>query len=175
MKAPLTLLMFLTFGMVITSCEDKTEKEENLETEEMTVNLINDEFPEAKKEIRMTMDSIVQSVKDGDLDRLISFHAYGPKFSEFKNGEMRNDDEENEKFERGVFGSVTNISKFDMNDMKIAVFGDVANVTTHTDFHMEFGEDAMVVNEQMSLLFVNTNEGWRIVHEHHSPLNTETE
>ena len=59
----------------------------------------------------------------------------------------------------------------DMNDMKIAVYGDVANVTLHTDFHLEFGEDSVVINDQMTLLFLKTDQGWRIVHEHHSPLN----
>ena len=34
-----------------------------------------------------TFGAIAQSIKDGDIDKLISFHAYGPKFTEFKNGE----------------------------------------------------------------------------------------
>ncbi len=112
---------------------------------------------------------------DKDLDRLISFHAYSPKFTEFKNGEVRNGAEENEKFERDVFGSVTEISKFDMNDLKIAVYDNVANVTLHTDFHLQFEEDQVVVNDQMTLLFLKTENGWRIVHEHHSPLKKEEE
>ena len=120
-----------------------------------------------------TIDSIAQSVKDNDIDRLISFHAYGPKFTEFKNGEARNDGKANEEFERSVFGSVTEVVKFDMNDLKVEVYGDVANVTLHSDFHLMFGEDLAVVNDQISLLFLNTDNGWRIVHEHHSPLKME--
>jgi len=134
------------------------------------VDLINDEFPEAQQEVAETMGAIVQSIKDGDVDKLISFHAYSPKFTEFKNGEPRVGSAENEKYERNVFGSVTEIVKFDAKDMKIAVYGDVANMTFHSDFHLKFGEDSVYVKDQISLLFVKTSDGWKLVHEHHSPL-----
>ena len=160
--------MIVLLGILLISCKEKEEKTEAVAAK---VDLLNDEFPEAQKEVRMTLDSIAQSVKDGDLDRLISFHAYSPKFTEFKSGEVRNGGDDNEAFERGIFGSVSEISKFDMNDTKIAVYGELANVTTHTDFHLTFGEDSIVINEQMTLLFLKTDKGWRIVHEHHSPIN----
>lgn len=170
MRAKLTFNLIIIFGILIVGCK---QKEQKVEVEEVKIDLVNDEFPGSKEAIKKTMDSIAQSVKDGDIDRLISFHAYSPKFTEFKNGEPRNGGKENEEFERNVFGSVTEVVKFDMNDMKVAVYGDVANVTLHSDFHLKFGEDLAVVNEQISLLFVNTKNGWRIVHEHHSPLKKE--
>lgn len=129
-------------------------------------------FPQAQQEVLETWEAIVQSVKEGDLDKLISFHAYGPKFTEFKNGELRNGSEANEAYERGVFGSVTEVVKFEALDMEIAVYyANVANMTFHSNFHLKFGEDLVVVREQTSLLFVKTNGEWKIVHEHHSPLN----
>lgn len=149
------------------SCESPQKAPEKVEVQ---VDLINDAFPEAQKEVRATLDAIKQSVMDGDVDKLISFHAYSPKFTEFNAGMPRVGAAENEKHERGVFGSVSEIVKFDMNDMKVAVYGDVANVTLHTDFHLMFGEDHVKVNDQMTLLFVKTADGWKIVHEHHSPL-----
>ena len=170
MKPKFTFILTIIFGILIVGCK---QKEQKVEVEEVKIDLVNDVFPESEEAIRKTMDSIAQSVMDGDIDRLISFHAYSPKFTEFKNGEPRNGGQENEEFERNVFGSVTEIVKFDMNDMKVAVFGDVANVTLHSDFHLKFGEDLVVVNEQISLLFVDTKDGWRIVHEHHSPLKKE--
>ena len=166
MKSRTVFAMLILLALAISTCK-QTDKAMVAET---PVDLLNEPFPEAQEAVKLTMDSILQSVKDGDLDKLISFHAYGPKFTEFKNGEPRNDGAENEKFERGVFGSVTEVVKFDVNDMKIAVFDNVANVTLHTDFHLQFGEDLAVVNEQMTLLFLNTDKGWRIVHEHHSEL-----
>ncbi len=148
----------------------KKKQAQTAEVEVDKVDLINDEFPEAEQEVMEAFAAIAQSIHDGDLDKLISFHAYGPKFTEFKNGEPRNGGAENEAHERGVFGSVTEIVKFDANDLKVAVYGDVANVTFHSDFHLKFGEDLVVVNDQITLLFVKTEEGWKLVHEHHSPL-----
>lgn len=155
MKTRFVLTVIMITTLFLSSCK--------------TVDLINDEFPEAQQEVAETMGAIVQSIKDGDVDKLISFHAYSPKFTEFKNGEPRVGSEANEKHERNVFGSAE-VVKFDAKDMKIAVYGDVANVTFHSDFHLKFGEDSVFVNDQISLLFAKTNEGWKLVHEHHSPL-----
>ena len=138
--------------------------------QEKKVDLVNDSFPEAEAEVMKVMGDITQSIFDKDLDKLISFHAYGPKFTEFKDGEKRNGSEENEAHERNVFGSVSEVIKMDAKDMKVAVYGDVANVTFISDFHLKFGEDLVVVNNQITLLFVKTDNGWKIVHEHHSPL-----
>lgn len=55
----------------------------------------------------------------------------------------------------------------------MAVYGDVANLTFHSDFHLKFGDNLVVVNNQISLLFVKTDKGWKIVSEHHSPLKIE--
>lgn len=131
------------------------------------------EYPDEKAEIMQTWNEIVASVKDGNVDKLISFHAYGPKFTEFKQGAPRNGGEENETFERGVFGSVQEAVKMDANDMKVAVYhGNVAVVTFHSDFHLRFEGELAVVKDQISLVFVKNDEGeWKIVHEHHSPLN----
>ena len=172
MKTKLTFALIMIFGILITGCK---KEEKKVQLEDVKIDLINDEFPKAKQEVKLTMDSIAQSVKNGDIDKLISFHAYSPKFTEFKNGDARNNGEENEKFERGVFGSVTEVLKFDFNDMKIAVYDNVANVTLHTDFHLKFAEDLAIINEQLSLLFLKTNKGWKIVHEHHSTLNKNEE
>jgi len=58
------------------------------------VDTINDEFPEAKQEVMETFVAIAQSIKDGDIDKLISYPAYGPMFTEFKDGTPRNGGEE---------------------------------------------------------------------------------
>lgn len=158
MKTKLGLTLLMIFGYFTTTVYAQRD-------------LINDEFPEAKQEVMETFGAIAQSIKDGDMDKLISFHAYGPKFTEFKNGEPRNGSAANEAHERNVFGAVTEVVKFDAVNLKIAVYGHAANLTFESDFHLKFGEDLVIVNDQITLLFVNTNNGWKMVHEHHSPLN----
>jgi hypothetical protein len=83
MKIKFTLILIMTFGLLLTRCK---EKEQKVEVEEVKIDLVNDEFPEAKQEVMETFGAIAQSLKDGDIDKLISFHAYSPKFTEFKNG-----------------------------------------------------------------------------------------
>ena len=110
MKTKLTLAWIMIFGIIITGCK---QQEQKVEIEEVKIDLVNDEFSEAKQEVMETFGAIAQSIKDGDIDKLISFHAYGPKFTEFKNGEPRNGSEANEAHERSVFGSVSEVVKFD--------------------------------------------------------------
>ncbi|WP_282111676.1 YybH family protein [Maribacter stanieri] len=165
MKTNLTVAYIMAIGLVFTSCEKKVENPI------VAIDLIAEEFPDEKQEVMETFGAIAQSIKDGDMDKLISFHAYSTKFTEFKNGEPRNGSAANENHERTVFGSVTEVVKFDAKDLQIAVYGDVANLTFHSDFHLKFGDDLVIINDQITLLFVNTDDGWKMVHEHHSPLN----
>ena len=159
MKTGLTFALLMALSLSLVSCRSQ-------------VDLVKEEFPEAKQEVMETFGGIAQSIIEGDMDKLISFHAYGPKFTEFKDGEPRNGSEANEAHERSVFGAVTEVVKLDAKDLEIAVYGDVANMTFHSDFHLKFGEDLVVVNNQITLLFVKTANGWKIVHEHHSPLTS---
>ncbi len=161
-------ILFVLVLLIFSGACEKAKKQS--ESKEVKIDLVNDEFPEAKQEVMQTFGEIAQSIKDGDLDKLIAFHAYSPKFTEFKSGEPRNGSEANEAHERNVFGAVTEVVKFDAKDLQIAVYGDVANLTFHSDFHLKFGEDLVIVNDQITLLFVKTDTGWKMVHEHHSPL-----
>lgn len=167
MKTRMTITMILLIGLYFTGCDNNDDND----NQPKYVDLINTEFPEEKQEVLNTFGEIAQSIIDGDMDKLISFHAYGDKFTEFKNGEPRNGGTANEEYERNVFGSITEVIAFNADDLKVAVYGDVANLTFHSDFQLMFGTDLVVVNDQITLLFVKTNNGWKMVHEHHSPLN----
>ncbi len=167
MKTKLLLTAVMLLGLFLTGCNNQKP------TETEKVDLIAEEFPKAQQEVLETFQAIAQSIIDHDIDKLISFHAYGPKFTEFKDGQPRNGGADNEAYERQLFGSVTEVVAFKANDLKIAVYGDVANVTFHSDFQLMFGDQLAVVNNQITLLFVKTDDGWKLVHEHHSPLNSE--
>ena len=59
MKTKLTLVLIILLGILFIGCRQKVE------VEEVKIDLINDEFPEAKQELMETWDAIVQSLKDG--------------------------------------------------------------------------------------------------------------
>ncbi len=150
----------------LTSCQAQSEEEAVQST---LTDLINDEFPDAKAEIRATLDDIFSSVQEQDADKLISFHAYGPKFTEFKEATYRNGSEENETYERGFVGMASSFD-YELEDLKISVYGEVAVVTFHANFRPTVEGNELQIYEQTTLIFVNTDEGWKIVHEHHSEL-----
>ena len=185
MKTKLVLTVILTSFLFLYGCSDNDEnvEESGLVSQNSTLsrassgsdksNSINNEFSQAQQEVIETFGAIAQSIIDGDIDKLISFHAYGPKFTEFNNGAPRVGSAENEAHERATFGAVTEVERFAADDLKVAVYyGNVANVTFHSDFILWFGDTRVEVpKNQITLLFVKTNGKWKLVHEHHSPLN----
>lgn len=166
METKWNILVLSVCALFLTGC---TNNDDEQTPDPSSVDLIHTEFPEAKQEVIETWSAVEQSLRDGDMDKLIAFHGYSPKFTEYKNGEAVNGSEANESYERSAFGAVTEVVKFDTEDLKVAVYGEVANMTFQSDFHLKFGDDLVVINEQTTLLFVKTNNGWKIVHEHHSP------
>ena len=74
----ISLICTLLLSLVFTACQAQSE------------DGIMSEYPAEKAEIMQTWNEIVESIKDGNVDKLISFHAYGPKFTEFKQGAPRN-------------------------------------------------------------------------------------
>jgi len=147
-------------------------------------SVIDEIYQDEQDEVLETFGAIAQSIIDGAgkgyngkyMDQLISFHAYGDKFVEFNNGKVY-DSAGNEHNERQLFGEdleeggVIQFAPLP-GTLKVAVYhGNVANLTFTSDFilkHKEYGE--ITVNNLITLLFVNTNDGWKMVHEHHSPL-----
>ncbi len=170
MKSKMTFALIMILGILITGCKQTDQK-----AKEVKIDLINDEFPESQAEIREVFDGILKSIEEKDIEKLISYHAYGPKFTEFQDGERRTGSKENEAFERSFFPSFTTINKWEVNDLKIDVFGDVGLVTFHSDFQPIIESDTLRVVAQMALLFIKTENGWKITHEHSSPLSEKGE
>jgi len=133
----------------------------------------------AQQEVEGTFVAIGKTIEDNsgtgpeNMDELISFHAYGPKFTEFNydgaTGYSFNS-EENEANERAFLGG-TRVKPFayKANTLNIVVYHEnVANVTFISDFVVDgFGP----INNLITLLFVKIKGEWKIVHEHHSPEN----
>ena len=147
-------------------------------------SVTNQTYTQAQAEVLETFGAIGESITlgagkgyDGEyMDQLISFHAYGDKFVEF-NGGQSFDSAGNEHNERQLFGEdieIGGVTKFAAlpETLKVAVYyGNVANLTFISDFHLihkEYGP--IIVNNLITLLFVKTKGEWKMVHEHHSPI-----
>ena len=176
MKTKLLLTVILTSFIFLTGCSDNDDSVQE--------SVINQTYPQEQAEVLETFGAIAQSITDGAgkgyygefMDQLISFHTYGDKFVEF-NGGQSFDSAGNEHNERQLFGEDIEeggVIQFAAvpGTLKVAVYyGNVANLTFTSDFilkHKTYGE--ITVNNLITLLFVNTDDGWKMVHEHHSPL-----
>jgi hypothetical protein len=106
MKAiKLLLISFLVVCVSTTNVVASEEPDRN--------SVIDQTYPQAQAEGLETFGAIAQSITagagngyDGEyMDQLISFHAYGPKFTEFNDG-LLYDSEGNENNERTLFGEI---------------------------------------------------------------------
>jgi hypothetical protein len=123
------LLTCITFVLIFTSCSNDDDGASTLPGD----NWLSDPFLAAQNEIEMTARDLFLSAKNLNADKLISYHHYGPKFTDFKNEGPRGNSESNEAGERGFVGAISDF-EYDLNDLKINVFGDVAIMTFHADF-----------------------------------------
>jgi ketosteroid isomerase-like protein len=57
-----------------------------------------------------------------------------------------------------------------IRDPRVAVFGNVAIVTYYLDSALKKGEEVKSGSRRGTLVFARTKNGWKIVHEHTSPV-----
>lgn len=166
MKTETTLLIIMTAFFLLPKCTENQEKKLSVEN---TVDIIDEKFPTAQEEVKAVLDSLFLSIQNRDVDQLLSFHAYSDKFTAFGNGLPRLGSERNEADERQL---IQNISAFDyeLGDLKIAVFNNVAIVTFNADFRPTIDGTIVQLWEQGTLVFVKNKKAWRITHEHFSPM-----
>lgn len=70
----ITALILILIATVTTGCDTNAE---NLKDDKVS-DLILDDFPEYQAEIQSVLDGIFKSIQDGDADKLIFYHIYGP-------------------------------------------------------------------------------------------------
>ena len=57
----------------------------------------------------------------------------------------------------------------EIDDLKIAGFNKEVNGTFHVNMNVVLGEQKLIVNDYLTLIFQQTEAGLKYVHEHHSP------
>jgi ketosteroid isomerase-like protein len=130
-------------------------------------HLVNDTFPEDQAQIRRRLDEIWATARSRDFERLESFHLYGPKFTEFKEGKPRGDARSCAHGERMTFTMIDEPS-VDMNDLAINVFGEAAIATFNGRFTGRIKGNPVALDQQATMVFARADGEWKIVHEHFS-------
>ncbi len=130
-------------------------------------DIARDSFPDAQVQIRGRLDEIWSAARQRDFERLESFHLYGPKFTEFKDGKPRGDARSCAAGERAIF-SMLEAPAVDMKDLAIQVYGEVAVVTFNGHFTGRAHGQPVALDQQSTMVFANVAGDWKVVHEHFS-------
>ncbi len=123
-------------------------------------------FPEAQEEIRRVIQSMDDASTSGDVETLAAHHLKTEKFTRFGGDKFeRVGYEECIAVETAYFSAVKNLA-WDIQGLKIDVFGAVAVVTVMPEFSFTVNSEAATASSRLTLVFLKTIDGWKIVHEH---------
>jgi len=154
----LAIIFLIMLILALSSCERNSEQD-----------LINDEFPKERAEIHECIKSIVKDAETTNIEGLKAAHLFSEKFTKFG---PRNFDRQNvasaNNSEEAFFGSITNYNQ-EIKDLKIDVFGDIGIATYYPYVSFVQDGEAKSGNGRQTLVFLKTENGWKIVHEHGTP------
>jgi ketosteroid isomerase-like protein len=121
---------------------------------------------EAQNEIRKAVYGIKVDIESANIQGLQEIHLISEKFTKFGPRKFeRQDVESTNKSEAAFFSSISEAS-YQINDLKIDVFGDVGIATYYPEVSfVRDGEHVQAAGRQ-TLVFLRTDAGWKLIHEH---------
>jgi ketosteroid isomerase-like protein len=150
---------FLAF-LGITSClSNRPDQEE----------LISAPYLSVQEEITEVINSIVKDAEEANIEGLKSAHLESVKFSKFGPRNFnRQDVASTNETEAAFFSSISNY-KQEVRDLKIDVFDDVAVATYYPYVTYVLDGEEIRGSGRQTFIFLNTEDGWKLVHEHGTP------
>jgi ketosteroid isomerase-like protein len=131
-----------------------------------TRDLAHYPFPEDQAKIREVIQTLTDDAIGGDAEGIRAAHLYSDKFTKFPGGKYeRIGFDECVDEEISVFTSAQEL-KMDADGIKIDVFGDVAVLTEYFHLSHTVDDEPETINARVTLVFLKTVTGWKIVHEH---------
>ena len=133
------------------------------------VDIIKDPFLSSQAEIREVISSIIKDAEEANIEGLKAVHLESEKFSKFGPRNFdRQDISSTNATEDAFFSSISNY-KQEIRDLKIDVF-DAMAIATYYPYvsFIQNGEKKTGIGRQ-TFVFLKTNSGWRLVHEHGTP------
>ena len=155
MNKPIPIFALLLF--LIASCSETINEQPDI---------IENQFPEKQQELIEAVNTIVRDAETANLDGLRDIHLVSDKFTKFgpRSFERQNIQQTNES-ELAFFGRVTNY-KEEVKDLKVDVFGEVGIATYYREVSADQDGEVIRAELRQTLVFANTEDGWKLVHEH---------
>ena len=133
-------------------------------------NWIQDENSVAQEQVKKIVLGIYNSIENKQLAGLEAQQLFGPKFTKFDlvGVAKRLDANETKKTEHNLFSSFSK-AKYELMDLKVDVFEDVAISTFLLGYNVDMAGKNYKGKARGTLVFVNDGNDWKITHEHFSP------
>lgn len=129
-------------------------------------------FGDAQAVARALTD-LMDAAARKDLDRVDAFHLYGPAFSKFsENGLGRQDADTTREAERRGLTAARSF-EVQIDDLKVDLFGPVAVATMILRYAVATEGLEAKGATRSTIVLVQVESEWKIVHEHHSSLRGE--
>jgi uncharacterized protein YxeA len=131
--------------------------------------IMEESNPNVQSKIKALVDQFFKDGSEEDLQAMDDFHLDSPKFSRVEGNGILNYEEDRE-LEKAFYAERKLIS-YTISNHKVDVFDDTAISSFHIDLKTVSGIDTSNVNAKASLVFVDYNGVWKVVHKHFSPRN----
>ena len=129
-------------------------------------NSIEDPFTETQAELLAVVEAIRSDIMTANIKALQSIHLDSEKFTKFGPRSFNRQDVKSTNFsEAAFFGSVSDMN-YEIKDLKIDVFGDIGIVTYYPYVSFVKNGKENKIDGRQTLVFLRTNQGWKIIHEH---------
>jgi ketosteroid isomerase-like protein len=128
-----------------------------------------------KKEIESVVVAYFEAGKNKDLASLGDFHASSRAFTKFDENPpyTRQGSEEAFVYEQAAFANISDYA-YKLEELRVDLFGDAAVATFYLTYTGMFVNDYSFEGSPVSsrarvtMVFLRTERGWRIAHEHFS-------
>jgi ketosteroid isomerase-like protein len=129
-------------------------------------DLVGGAFLESQAELRQVVQSIAEDVMAANIPGLQATHLDSDKFSKFgpRSFERQNLTDANAS-EAAFFTSISD-REYEVRDLKIDVFGDVAVATYYPRASFTRDGEKVEVDGRQTFVFVKIADTWKIAHEH---------
>ena len=122
--------------------------------------------PDPEAEIREVVMSIKADIELSNIEGLKALHLESDKFTKFGPRKFeRQDVASTNASEAAFFSSIAN-AKYEVRDLQVDVFGEVGIATYYPEASFEMDGNDVEVNGRQTLVFLKTDSGWKLVHEH---------
>ena len=126
--------------------------------------IFSETYPEVQSQIKTLVNQIFKDGAAKKLKELDEYHLNNTKFSRLGNDAILSY-QQGKELEEAFYGN-NKVLSYSLVKHKVDVFDDVAISSSHLDLTAVVEQDTIGFKLKVSLIFVDKNGKWKIVHEH---------